>query len=401
MAALKRRFLAAVIVMFRPWADIRAATCVISPRVQAAHPHIVTNVQYPFVYPQTILQLGRNLATLRQLKKIAEGKPVEQQEVIEALLRENRIDAEVIETLLRTPDGGSYLPPRTLVDLLAKSSSLELYLRVKQHLFQDVWALVDLFRSDYPDPDIEKNLLDKLLRFYDEDDYPIRRHIVEALRDRGSLNSLRLLTELLDEHIPKATLKTTLAKAMQEVPDRVEFETSPLLAAVENEFVAVLRTAIQEIARRAKDTYESGQETAPQASGVASLPIIPSDEVDRVLELKGKAWYYLEKDTAPALQNARLVVEIVLKALCRQRSLGKPNKPLDKMMVGALLELVEERHVLPPHIEPLVGSINKICGTALHDQGPGTPSYSTEVTKSVLCFLDEFVGWFIYQSQRG
>jgi len=38
--------------------------------------------------------------------------------------------------------------------------------------------------------------------------------------------------------------------------------------------------------------------------------------------------------------------------------------------------------------------------TTLHDQGPGVPQYSVEVAKSVLCFLDEFVEWFVYESEH-
>ncbi len=38
----------------------------------------------------------------------------------------------------------------------------------------DIWALVDLLRSDYPDPDIERNLLDRLLDYYEKDEYAIQ-----------------------------------------------------------------------------------------------------------------------------------------------------------------------------------------------------------------------------------
>jgi len=51
---------------------------------------------------------------------------------------------------LRVPNG-PYLPWRTLVELLAKANSRELYLRVKNQLFGNVWAMVELLRLEYPD----------------------------------------------------------------------------------------------------------------------------------------------------------------------------------------------------------------------------------------------------------
>ncbi len=190
-------------------------------------------------------------------------------------------------------------------------------------------------------------------------------------------------------------MTTALATAiMKEAPERVTLESSPLVAAIKNDFTATLRTAIQEISKRAKDSCESAIPLAPDSVAPGS-----NDVVHRALGLKEKAWHYLDLDVAAAMHNARLVTEIILKDLCRQRNIAKANQSLDQPMVGALLTLVQATKALPARIEPLVVFINRVSSTALHDQGPDAPPFADEVTRSVFCFLDIFFEWWVGQSQ--
>jgi len=257
-----------------------------------------------------------------------------------------------------------------------------------------LWALLDVFQGEFPDPEIETKLVDDLLEWYEKQDYVRRKAIVDALGQHGSTNAIQVLSELLEEHIPKAQVKTVVSAAMKNANIPMDLDDSPLMARVEIEFVEALSRAIQEIAIRAKSRHLA---TPPEMEdgGSTTLPPISKDLVDRLTSLKAQAWHYLDRDAKPAMVNARQAAEVIYKALCKQKGFNHPKKPIDNLMAGELLELLRGKRVLPPHIEAIAYTINKLCGLAIHDQGADSVAISARITRPALLCLDELVEWFL------
>ncbi|MFO1413359.1 MAG: hypothetical protein U1F10_05505 [Burkholderiales bacterium] len=338
------------------------------------------------------------MATLKQLKAIREGDYSQQRETIRALLKSGNLDEEVVSAILQSPNFGTYLDYRELIELVQKTKSHEIYVRVRGRLIDDVWALIELMNIGYRDPEIEPKLHEKLLWACDQQDYPIRKYVVEALGRGGSAKSLRLLTELLDEHAPKASSKAAIAIAMvQAAPEKIDLNTSPLLASVEIEFVEALRCAIKSIADRSEEAYEAAHTETDDVDVDTALR--QRAAYDRAVALKNKAWMYADADWKPALQYARESLEVVLKAVCQNKEVSD-SKSNDKLMVGELMKFISKHELLPAHIEVLASSINNISAKALHDQGAGAEPYSDQAVKSTLTFLDDVVNWFGFRSNR-
>jgi hypothetical protein len=98
-------------------------------------------------------------------------------------------------------DEGVYVISKTLATLLAQSHSQALYEKTRSKLKNDLWALLILYESKYPDVEIERFLIKELYAIASNDGEPRRRYIVNAMKQVGSeavLPTLRAIAHNLE-----------------------------------------------------------------------------------------------------------------------------------------------------------------------------------------------------------
>jgi hypothetical protein len=335
------------------------------------------------------------VATIRQLKIIEGDDFKKRMDLVQSLFDADAIDDEVLHAIIASEGKHGVLPGTLLAEIISRKRSSELYEKVKYWLFQDIWSLLEVFKGDYPDRAIEEKLLEELSKWYDKDDPVIRKQIVIALGDHGSTDAVRLLTELLAEHIPKVQTKEVLAEAMRQADALDDIEYSPLFIAVEREFVELLAEAIEKITvRRTPVRSHEASETRSAESVKAGLR---REELgERVSRLREQALGYRDQDPKAALLYIREATEAMCKSLCRENGIveSKKKEPLNQLMLGDILVSMRGHGILPGQIEGVAAGISRICGAALHDQGSASSEVSSRVATSTLALLDEIAEWF-------
>ena len=115
-------------------------------------------------------------------------------ETLKSLLERGEALDTVVAIVERKIDEGAYVLNDQLVALICHAKSASLYAKTRRQLFEDDWALLSLYKSRYPDPDIEKHLTARLYEIAPNDAEPRRRYIVYAMRDVGTAAVLPTLT---------------------------------------------------------------------------------------------------------------------------------------------------------------------------------------------------------------
>ncbi|MBX7133945.1 MAG: hypothetical protein K1X67_14830 [Fimbriimonadaceae bacterium] len=339
------------------------------------------------------------MATIRQLKVIEGDDFKKRMDLVQSLFDADALDDEVLRAIITSEGKHGVLPGTLLAKIISRTQSSELYERAKYRLFQDIWSLLEVFKGDYPDRAIEERLLEELPNWYDRNDPVIRKQIVIALGDHGSTDAVRLLTELLAEHIPKVQTKEVLADAMRQADALDDIEYSPLFIAVEREFVELLAEAIEKIT--ARRTLPRGRGAGEMLLAEKSRTVLRHEELgEKVSRLRELALSHREADPRAALLNVRLATEAICKTLCRENGIveSKKKEPLDQVMLGDILVVMRGAGILPGHVEGIAVGISRICGAALHDQGKQSPEISSRVAALTLAMLDELVDWFFGSS---
>jgi hypothetical protein len=90
---------------------------------------------------------------------------------------------------------------------------------VRKQLYDDIWALIKLYSTRYPDTEIEGRLAEALYRIASEDDNPRRRAIVDAMRDVGSASALPVLEAIEFDLRPSVKSKQIFAEAIERPSD--------------------------------------------------------------------------------------------------------------------------------------------------------------------------------------
>lgn len=285
-----------------------------------------------------------------------------------------------------------------------------MYWLTKNQLFADRWSLIELFKTDYPDPAIEHKLAELLLSSYQKNDDGLRTSIIRALRDHGTHFSLRALEDILSQQRGVAQVKKLIAGGVSINPDNPELEAdwlkgklALLEADVEAEFVELLRTAISAIKQRDSAGF------APHAAPPAEIEFEPDpqseDEVIAVvLAAKAKAEYHLHGNPAASILHGRKALERVGKTLCREHGLQRKNRSLDSLQMAELLELLtekdpvthRERNILPPLIEAVARACHIVMAKSLHDHNDAEArATSRRMAEAALLNLEDLVQWFI------
>jgi hypothetical protein len=175
---------------------------------------------------------------------------------------------DVVRVIDSKIDKGDYIQDDILAKLIIKSQYTGLYQKVRERLLNNDWTALALYKSAYPDPDIENILCDRLFKVQLDDAQPLRRHIVNAMAEVGSKSVLPTLEAVLVEIEPSVTVRTMF------------FDSLGTLGALEAKsreaFLSSIANAINAVSTRASDDVacmrlRGGPRVAREAPPIAEL----------------------------------------------------------------------------------------------------------------------------------
>jgi hypothetical protein len=184
--------------------------------------------------------------------------------------------ASIVEAKL---DERVHILYETLSTLIAITKSKRLYEKKKDDLLRDNTASLVLYKSGYPDPEIEKKLCDRLYKIFSDDAEPWRRIITEAMCDVGTVQVLPTLEAILFDLKSTAQVKQIFANALVNSSEEPTVLATAAIYGLEASsrasFVELLTLSIDAIKQRgitlALPSQSSSFGDAEEASRIAKL----------------------------------------------------------------------------------------------------------------------------------
>lgn len=334
------------------------------------------------------------------------GKGYERLEAFRKLSEQTIIGEDAIAVVIEQLSKGRGFPTASLARFVINANSKELYALTKGRLFTDPWALLELLKAQIDDPLIEIRLVEELSSIYQRNDDPLRRHIVETLRDHGSINAVPLLQNIMVSLLPSRDVKELLAKAMACI-DQPHLDD--LLHRTEmrslQEFLTLVDSAVVDVQKRhgatkLREPEEDNAESDDEASTdqpEETERVSPGDPlIESTLQRRDKAWKCLGDDNEAALNHARKTVEAVCKHVYRiqgRESNNKSAKDLAKNF-DQLINTLEKNKDLPDLVALAVRNIQWHGNFGSHDQDEESGQLTDKHVLPVLMQLNNVVTWF-------
>jgi hypothetical protein len=307
-------------------------------------------------------------------------------DIWEELFEHEEIMCEAVEIVEKRIQGGDYFLTANLVKLLASTKSRSLYELIKKDIFTNDWALIDLLRSEFPDPEIETSLLGKLYGYAGDDGEPRRKYIVEALRVVGTREAIPTLEAILHDLTDTVATKRLIADAVDAVsPDSI----GSILASVEfgsrREFVELVAKAISEVKQRGVSSVTSVDvDMQVMAVDFGSHP----DVKNAVFELERAKNLLRNDDPISAVVSLRRGGEALGKHLYRYLGMEVNGRPAKTMMFKGLLKPVKDSDV--PDVFKLCFEALQLFGNfTTHDQDEGHLYFNLRVANAILVLYEE------------
>lgn len=152
--------------------------------------------------------------TNADLQRLRRANATELSETLRGLLDRGEALDQAAEILEERIGSGDYVTTDELARLLSNVKRGSLFDLVRDQLFQHPWALITLYRGEYPDQSIEQDLADLLYRKAKDDSDPARRAIAEAMCDVGTIATLPTLEAILYDLVPTKETKKAIANAL-------------------------------------------------------------------------------------------------------------------------------------------------------------------------------------------
>lgn len=318
-------------------------------------------------------------AILQRLQRV---EPAGLSECIRELLERGEAleDAEkIIKSRLQS---GSYVLSDDLARLLTKVRDASLYRIAKEQLFQDRWALLTLYKGGYPDPAIEDELVEILYQNAENDAEPVRRAIVEAIFEKGTIATIPVLEAILYDLAPTQHTKKAIANALFDASGpNIDTLLAGVVASSRIEFIRVVNHALEAVRERGTEQANSSVE------GVTANPSETKLVANAHRELE-QARDKVQSDPTYALVCLRRGAEAMGKHLYRHLGLDAKGKPANKMMLGDLQKPISESDA--PHVFKIcIQALQPFGNYASHDQDDQFQDLTPMVAGSLVNLYDE------------
>lgn len=223
---------------------------------------------------------------------------------------------EILNTLTGKINKGAFLTSTLAADLIALFKHRELFEATKASVMRDPLALLTLLRANFPDSAIEKQLCEWLSE--NVSDVPIRKAVVEGLRDHGSRDCLPYLSALSYDFFPKYKTAQVSADANERPMQAfnsaaIEEHLQYLVLKTDLTFGHLLQDTITRVKQRDSPGFD---ELVSATSSNANPRIVLAHEY---LE---HAKRHLDDDLSSALNKLRLAFESLLKWVIEERKLS-------------------------------------------------------------------------------
>jgi len=118
------------------------------------------------------------------------------------------------------------------------------------------------------------------------------------------------------------------------------------------------------------------------------------EELSRVKRMYEKCFHYQSEDPEIALNQARKSAEAICKQIYVHSGFHKKSKPVEKMMLNDLLQVLTREKVLPRRIAISFGTIQAFGNFGTHDQGSESEKITEDYIKPCLHALSTVVNWY-------
>ena len=323
------------------------------------------------------------------LVRLQHASAHELDDTLQALLGYPEALDRVVAIVNSKIDAGSYFTNQSLASLVSQTRASQLYAKVRGQLLEDRWTLVTLYESQYPDPEIEKNLCDRLYKIASDDSAPLRRNILDAMRKVGSEAVLPTLEAILFDLEPIAKVRKAFAGALGVLGN--------LEARSRIEFVRSLALAIEDIKNRVTSTSETVNLGAPEIE-IADRAGAHNNASHARREQARK--FIDAGDPVVAVMMMRIGAEALAKDLYRRLGLEQNSKPARKMCLDELLKSVKDSDA-PEVFKLLVQTFQVFGNFATHDQDRQSEYLTKEIASALLALFDQALSIYAAWSVEG
>ncbi|OAT80923.1 hypothetical protein A6P54_13050 [Bacillus sp. MKU004] len=118
-------------------------------------------------------------------------------------------------------------------------------------------------------------------------------------------------------------------------------------------------------------------------------------EIKRLKTLYDKTLKYQGTDPEVSLFQARKSAEAICKAIYIKEGLHRNGKPLTKLMLNELIQLLDRNGSLPKHISINLGTIQAFGNFGSHDQGEDNDVITADYIQPCLLALGTVFNWYV------
>lgn len=286
--------------------------------------------------------------------------------------------AEIIEDRVKS---GAYVLTDDLARLLIKARRTTLYDLVKDQLFKDQWALINLYQGGYPDPTIEDELVELLYQKSEDDADPARRMISEAIFEKGTLATIPVLEAILYDLAPTQSTKNAIANALFDASGpNLEALLAGVVAKSRSEFVHTITQALEAVRER-----NSERSTFPVQT--VNSPRKDMELVSNAHRELEQARDRLQSDPTYVLVCLRRGAEAMGKHLYRHLGHEAKGKSAGRMMLGELLKMISDSDA-PQGFKICLQALQPFGNYAAHDQDDRFQYLTPPVAESLVNLFD-------------
>lgn len=289
-----------------------------------------------------------------ELRKLRMARGFEFNQSINRLCSNGCLDSEAMNVVRERMEGGEEVFNSNLVRIVSQTGDRYFYDQINSINSLGIDDLLTLYRCQYPDPKIEKALLDLIYKFADQDAQPWRRYIAEAIRDVGSTDCLNVLTRIRSE----LERRVVVGRGFISTLDRIErFKMTASIS-----FFELIDDAIEAVKERG---IQMSEDTKQASDVVASTSALPERVYKRLVEAKA---FQAEHPTI-SLSRLRIGAEAIAHTVCQTLEI-KNNKTGKKLLLADFISLIRsDNRRVPDLLLKLLESIQAFGNSGSHDEG--------------------------------
>lgn len=297
---------------------------------------------------------------------------------------------DLLSLYIQNIKNGHYPDQSILLKVVITLRNKEIYLASKTDLVRGSDNLINLLKANIPDPEIERLLVTKLTRSINDNDYPARRAVVEALRDYGSIGCLDDLYAIEFDYDPKFKTDLSIQKGLD--GSNIEPEYKDFDSLTESEQEALAWNKINNMVRSIDIRF--GELLKEAIKVIAERNKIPNfdwcgPESSTSIYLQGyntaitKAKQNYHEDFSVTLNSIRQSLEALLKHIAFVNNLEK-QREIDTWDLNKLVAVLRGAQLgIPKPIFKQIETLQDVSSIGSHDQG----SFSLDETFSKVSLL--------------